>query len=70
MPERFEPHNEQDSGWCFSSGQETQEYLDDAANMTIVRIDTLLEICPALEPILEAPPGSYFQLEEGDFMEV
>lgn len=32
---RDEPINSQDSGWCFMSGYESQEYINDPSNHAI-----------------------------------
>jgi hypothetical protein len=56
-----EPRNPHDSGWAFSTGLETEEYMEDANNMAVVSISSLLELDPALEAILDAPIGSMFR---------
>lgn len=59
--ERLEPSNPDDSGWAFSAGTESEEYMQDAKNLAVVSIALLLQRDPALETILDAPFGSLFR---------
>jgi hypothetical protein len=61
--ERLEPDRDDDSGWAFSSGRETQAYLDDARNLQLVSLGGLVEKHPALRAIIDAPVGSLFRLD-------
>lgn len=51
------PH---DSGWCFMSGNETQDYMDDPNNHAIYDVNTIANYSPDIIPLLDAPPGSAF----------
>jgi hypothetical protein len=62
---RVAPHSDRDSGWCFSSGVEDDAYMDDADNMAVVSLRTLLGRFKELDDILDAPVGSVFR-REGD----
>ncbi|GEJ57531.1 DUF2185 domain-containing protein [Anaeromyxobacter diazotrophicus] len=62
---REEPDNEADSGWRFLSGDETDAYLNDAANFEIYDVNTIANYDPSITPQLEAPPGSEFEKPPG-----
>lgn len=66
--ERLEPNNEQDSGWCFSAGTESDEYMTDPNNMALVALGSLIQRDDALNAIIEAPVGSVFRREEGGYV--
>jgi hypothetical protein len=57
---REEPSDEIDSGWRFFSGEETQDYVDEPANMAIYDINTVANYDPSIIPFLDAPVGSAF----------
>lgn len=60
---------ETDSGWRFTSGQETDEYMDDPANSGIYDVNTIANYDPDIIPFLEKPVGSAFERnEEGEFV--
>lgn len=69
---RDEPDNEIDSGWRFMSGQESQEYMDNADNIAIYDVNTIANYDPEIIPYLRAPIGSAFARNEdsGEFEEV
>lgn len=48
----FEPDREEDSGWCFFVGDESQEHLDDAANSQLVHVAHLVHRYPYIERVL------------------
>ncbi|WMW79325.1 DUF2185 domain-containing protein [Undibacterium cyanobacteriorum] len=58
---REEPNNPQDSGWCFMSGYESQEYMDDPNNHAIYDVNTIANYDPEIIPFLNAPVGSAFE---------
>jgi hypothetical protein len=66
--ERLEPNNPQDSGWAFTSGTETQKYMDNAKNMAIVRLSAMVERDPELKKIIDAPVGSVFRRTKSGFV--
>jgi len=51
------PH---DSGWCFTSGDESQEYMDDPENLAIYDVNKIANYSPDIVPFLDAPPRSAF----------
>jgi hypothetical protein len=55
------PH---DSGWCFMSGEESQDYMDDPENHAIYDVNTIANYSPDIIPLLGAPPGSAFARDE------
>jgi hypothetical protein len=58
---REDPARPGDSGWIFTSGTETQEYMDDAANFEVYDVNTIANYDPDIIPFLYAPPGSSFE---------
>jgi hypothetical protein len=58
-----------DSGWVFLSGDETQEYLDDADNMAIYEVNTIANYDPSIIPFLYALPGQRFDRVAGRLVE-
>jgi hypothetical protein len=58
---RDEPHNDQDSGWVFTAGQESQAYMDDADNHGIYDVNTIANYDPDIIPFLDAPAGTVFE---------
>ncbi|MGI2901663.1 DUF2185 domain-containing protein [Shewanella algae] len=61
---RDEPNNPQDSGWCFMSGYESQEYMDEPSNHAIYDVNTIANYDPEIIPFLNAPVGSAFERNE------
>jgi hypothetical protein len=49
-----------DSGWRFLSGDESDEYLGDAANLHIYDVNIIANYSPDIIPHLGAPVGSAF----------
>lgn len=49
-----------DSGWCFTAGTESQEYMDDSENHAIYDVNTIANYSPDIIPFLDAPPRSAF----------
>ena len=56
---REKPHNEFDSGWRFLAGDENSEYMNNPANMEILRLNTIANYDPAVIEYLDYPIGSY-----------
>jgi hypothetical protein len=57
---RIEPHNELDSGWAFLAGDESEAYMDNAANHAIYDVNTIANYDPEIIPLIDAPIGSAF----------
>jgi hypothetical protein len=66
--ERLEPTRAGVSGWFFSAGTETDEYMSDADNMAVASIHELLQMDGALSVILGAPVGSVFRRTESGYV--
>lgn len=58
-----------DSGWVFLSGDETQQYLDDADNLAIYEVNTIANYDPSIIPFLYALPGQRFDRVAGRLVE-
>jgi len=57
---REEPDFEQDSGWRFFAGDESQEYTDDPVNFGIYEVNTICNYDPSIIPLLNAPYGTAY----------
>ncbi|MGV8091810.1 MAG: DUF2185 domain-containing protein [Mangrovibacterium sp.] len=55
---RDEPDFENDSGWRFLSGTETQEYVDNFENWSIYDTNTIANYDKAIIPYLNEPIGT------------
>ena len=55
---RQQPEREDDSGWMFYGGGETQEYIDNPNNMAIYDVNTVANYDPDIIPFLTYPPGT------------
>ena len=66
------PRHDHDSGWCFMSGQETDEYANDIENLAYYNINTIVNYDRSIIPLLDAPIGSAFERNSGDedFVEI
>ena len=58
---REQPDNDSDSGWRFLAGTESQEYMDNANNISIYDVNTIANYDPTIIPLLTAPVGSAFE---------
>ena len=58
---REPPDHSIDSGCRFFSGEETQEYADDASNFEIYDVNTIANHDPDIVPYLDAPAYSAFE---------
>jgi hypothetical protein len=62
---RERPDFEEDSGWRFMSGLESDEYLNDPDNLAIYDVNTIANYDPDIIPFLDAPIGSAFERNSG-----
>ena len=69
---RDEPEDPRDSGWRFTAGFETVEYVDDSDNCGVYDLGTIARHDPAILPFLDAPAGSAFERDEasGTFLPI
>ncbi len=58
---REDPDNEIDSGWRFLAGFESEEYMDDDANMGIYDVNTIANYDPAIIDLLDSAVGTAFE---------
>ena len=57
-----------DSGWRFFHGDETDEYANDPANIQIVSLNTVCNLCPSVLAFLEAPADSAYAWNGKDWI--
>ena len=56
---REEPAFEQDSGWRFFSGAESDEFCEDAANFDTLPLSQALELCPEAAALMKESAGAW-----------
>ncbi len=56
---------ENDSGWRFIAGDETEEYLDEIDNCQFLPVNTVANYDPAIIPYLKFPIGSELERIKG-----
>ncbi|MFT3994171.1 MAG: DUF2185 domain-containing protein [Dysgonomonas sp.] len=67
---REDPDFDGDSGWRFTAGDESDEYIDNADNMGIYHLNTVCNNDPEIIPFLKADYGTaYMRDEDGIFRE-
>ena len=65
---REKPVNDEDSGWRFFSGDETEEQVSDPDYLGFYDVNVIANYDPSIVPFLEKPSGYAFQRnEEGEF---
>jgi hypothetical protein len=62
---REEPIGDEDSGWRFLSGKESQGYLDDPTHTEIYEVNTIANYDPEIIPFLGEPVGAAFARDIG-----
>lgn len=69
---REEPDNEQDSGWRFFSGNETDGYMDEPKNFAMYNAKTIVEMYPMIAKYLGHgyPVAFERDADSGDFVEI
>jgi hypothetical protein len=64
---REEPFDEEDSGWRFLSGTETEDYLDNDTNSKAISVNSVANHDPAIIPFLKKPEDtSWERIPEAD----
>ncbi len=59
-----------DSGWRFTAGDESDEYMQTVENSGIYKLNTICQYDPDIVPLLHAPYGTaYIRDENGMFQE-
>jgi hypothetical protein len=56
---------ENDSGWRFLAGTESQEYVDDEKNSKVFEVESIIDFDPAIKAYLHLPEGSELERVEG-----
>jgi hypothetical protein len=59
------PEDEFDSGWRFLSGNEDDDYMNDADNYRMVTVEFLLSLDPAVRNFLNRPVGTELERVAG-----
>ena len=63
---RDEPDMEGDSGWRFTAGDESQDYMDDETHHGVFDVNVIANYDPDIIPHLKAPVGSAFERAAAD----
>jgi len=62
---------DQDSGWCFTAGLESQEYMNNPDNHGVYDVNTIANYDPDITELLDSPVGSVFERDsEGNFVKL
>ncbi len=61
-----QPDNENDSGWRFFHGEDTQEYVDDSDNIEKINITKIIEIESKIQKFLKAD-GNTAYIRQNDY---
>lgn len=61
---RESPDEDQDSGWRFTAGDETDEYMEDTGNIGYVSLGAVLSRDDSVLHLLDEPAGSAFKRDE------
>lgn len=68
---REEPDNEDDSGWRFTTGEETDQYMDNSDNLSVVSLGAVLRQDDNILLLLEREVGVAFAKDDnGNFIEL
>ena len=68
---REKPDGGWDSGWRFTAGDESEEYMDDPNNAGIYKLNTICNDDPDIIPLLHTPaPCAFEQDENGVFQQI
>lgn len=69
---REDPEEENDSGWRFLSGTETQDYIDDPNNSMVFEVNTVANYDASIIPYLKSRAGTELERVENsnEFTEV
>ena len=63
---REDPIDEEDTGWRFLSGQEDQDYLDDADNSKFIGVNTVANMDETIISYLWKPVGTELEKMDGN----
>ena len=60
--------NQPDCGWRFFHGDESDDYVNDPANVQVVSLNTVLNLCPTILAFVEAPADSAYGWDGKDWI--
>ena len=63
---RDEPENEKDSGWRFTAGDESDDYMDNPHHQGAYDVNTIANCDPDIIAFLDNPVGSAFERPSGE----
>jgi hypothetical protein len=58
---RDEPEDEDDSGWRFYSGTESEDYVENVDNFMLYDLNTVANIDRSILPLLKKPVGTEWE---------
>ncbi|MFC4161516.1 DUF2185 domain-containing protein [Chitinimonas lacunae] len=64
---RDQPEDEQDSGWRFFAGTESDTYIDNPKNFSLLDVNVVANYDESIIPLLKSPVGAAFDKEDGVF---
>lgn len=68
---REQPDHEDDSGWRFTAGDETDEYMDDSNNASYVSLGAVLRQDDSILSLLDREAGvAFVRDDKGEFVEL
>lgn len=69
---RDEPEDEEDSGWRFFAGNESDAYIDNPKHFSLLDVNIIANFDESIIPLLESPVGAAFDRGEpgGPFFDV
>ncbi len=69
---REEPDRDEDSGWRFLCGDESDEYMDDSENVCLLSLGAVLREDDSILELLDSPVGAAFAIDpsKGKFVPV
>jgi hypothetical protein len=68
VAKRQAPVNPADSGWSFEGAAEDRASLASADGWSVASLDTVVQLEPRVQALLDAPEGSVFLLDhDGDY---
>ena len=60
---REEPDNADDSGWRFTANDESDDYINDSANVALVSLGAVLSVDERFIALLDSPAGSAYAFD-------
>lgn len=64
---RDQPEDDQDSGWRFFAGTESDAYIDNPKNFSLLDVNVVANYDDTIVPLLDSPVGASFDKEDGVF---